>query len=298
MNRFSKLMLAVGVLLAAATIGYATTDGYGAWRSDFLPVGGTYTTSLPSLSTGEHNEFHLDSSGRLIVSLGANTAGATSQATAGTAASGAAKVGNPVMVGGQDGTNAVTILTSSGGSPLVAGDVAHDAVDAGNPIKFGGKAQTYGGSVTAVSSLDRVDANFDLNGALRVVPALPDSSWSITNAAAVNAVATATQAAGAAGVKHVCTGLQCKPWQDATGTITTATGYTVALRDGASGAGTIKWSSTFSFPVVVAGEIQPVTITFPTPIVGTAATAMCVEITSSALLHTGCTVSAQGYDTK
>lgn len=222
--------------------------------------GGLYQTTLPTLSNNDRDAFELDSRGRLIVAIGANTAGATSQSA--------------------------------------AGDIAHDAVDSGNPVKIGGKAQTFGGSVAAVSSLDRVDANFDLNGALRVVPALPDSSWSITNAAAVNTVATATQAAAAAGVKHVCTGLQVKPWQDATGTITTATGYTVALRDGASGAGTIKWSETFSFPVTAAGEIKDLQVTFPTPIVGTAATAMCVEITSSALLHTGCTVNAQGYDTK
>ena len=44
----------------------------------------------------------------------------------------------------------------------VHGLVAHDAVDSGNPIKTGGKASSS--LPTAVSSGDRVDAYFDVNG--------------------------------------------------------------------------------------------------------------------------------------
>lgn len=191
-----------------------------------------------------------------------------------------------------------SLHTDSKHGLLVGGHVSHDAVDVGNPLKIGGKATTYSNGAGSVADLDRVDASFDLTGAMRTVPAVPGSAWSISNAAAVNAVATATQSAGASGVKHVCTGVQIIPWQDTTGTASAAGGYTWALRDGATGAGTIKASGTFSFTLTASGSIAPQIITFPTPIVGTAATAMCVEITSSALAHTGCTVNAQGYDTK
>lgn len=196
-----------------------------------------------------------------------------------------------------DGEQDVAHMDSARGA-MVGGTIANDAADAGYPIKVGGKANTYGKGSTAVTDGDRVDANFDVNGALRVVPAIPDSAWSITNAAAVNAVATATQSAGAAGVKHVCTGVQIFPWQNGTGSASAAAGYSWAVRDGATGAGTIKASGTFSFAATANGAIAPHIIQFPTPIVGTAATAMCVEVTSSALTNTGCTVNAQGYDTK
>lgn len=64
----------------------------------------------------------------------------------GSAASGAAKAGNPVMVGGQDGTNAVTLLTDSSGHLLAAtgssanqvqGTAAAGAAKAGNPVRVG-----------------------------------------------------------------------------------------------------------------------------------------------------------------
>ncbi len=49
---------------------------------------------------------------------------------------------------------------------IVIGDVAHDAADAGSPIKLGGKASVA--APTAVSTGDRVNAWFDLNGRLVV----------------------------------------------------------------------------------------------------------------------------------
>ena len=179
----------------------------------------------------------------------------------------------------------------------VAGHVAHDGVDLGNPIKIGGKASAL--PPAAVSTdLDRVDASFNLQGAQRVIPALPDSAWSITNASAVNALATATKAAGGAGVKHVCTGIQVHAWNNATGSASAATGYNFAVRDGATGAGTILWQGNLSFAAAPLNAGEGFAITFPTPLVGTANTAMCVECISTALTNTGSVVNAQGYDTK
>ena len=59
----------------------------------------------------------------------------------------------------------------------VQGTVAHDAVDAGNPNKIGGQANT--GAPTAVASLDRVNANFDEFGSLRVVVTDPGTGVEI-----------------------------------------------------------------------------------------------------------------------
>lgn len=211
------------------------------------PVAAVYKSSPSTLSDGEQDVLHTDVNHGVLVSVIANSAGSTSQKVAGTAASGAAKSGNPVMVGGQDGTNAVTLLTDSNGG---------------------------------------------------LCPAPGSGAWSITNAAAVNNVATATKAAGTGSTKHACTGVQYSIWQDNTGTVSGAAGFTIAIRDGATGVGTVLWSLTFSFPLATNGASKEGWIAFPTPIIGSAATAMCVEFTSSALAHTGCTINAQGYDTK
>lgn len=63
-------LLCAAVLFGAAVVAQATTDGYAALRQAMQPSGGLYTTTLPSLSTGEHNEIHLDSASRQIVSVG------------------------------------------------------------------------------------------------------------------------------------------------------------------------------------------------------------------------------------
>lgn len=169
--------LLVGAILGPGAV-KAATDGYGAWRSDFLPSGGTYTTSLPSLATGEHNELHLDSSARLIVSVGANTAGATEQEVMGEIAHDAADANGPVKIGGKGSAAVASDVTEgdrvNGSFTLAgrfrvedqAGYTAHDAADAGNPLKIGGK-----GSAAVASDVtegDRVNASFTLAGRQRV----------------------------------------------------------------------------------------------------------------------------------
>lgn len=84
-------------LIAGPSIVQATTDGYQALKQAMQPVGGIYTTSLPSLSTGEHNELHLDSSGRLHV---VQTTAPADTEVAGDIAHDAADSGNPVKIGG------------------------------------------------------------------------------------------------------------------------------------------------------------------------------------------------------
>lgn len=69
-----------------------------------------------------------------------------------------------------------------------------------------------------------------------------NSNWSVTNAPAVNVIASVTKAAAGANRRNVCLSL------DASITINTAVGaapgsFLVVLRDGATGAGTILWSS-------------------------------------------------------
>jgi hypothetical protein len=58
-------------------------------------------------------------------------------AVEGRAADGAAVTGNPVLIGGQDGTNAQSLLTDTSGRPNVVGAAAQGAAVAGNPVLIG-----------------------------------------------------------------------------------------------------------------------------------------------------------------
>lgn len=108
-----------------------------------------------------------DSSGRVVL-VGAGTAGTptggvltiqgvsggtgvtVSQATAanllasvgGLGASGAAVTGNPVRIGGSDGTNARDILTDTSGRQIAVGAAANGAAVVGNPVLIAGSDGT------------------------------------------------------------------------------------------------------------------------------------------------------------
>lgn len=89
---------------------------------------------------------------------------AGSQGVGGLAASGATVAGNPVLVGGSDGTNARSLSVATDGHLIVdvMGSRAHDATDADEPVKIGGRARST--VITSVASDDRTDAIYTLQG--------------------------------------------------------------------------------------------------------------------------------------
>mgnify|MGYP001566800462 CR=1 FL=1 len=281
------LALAAAVLVGPTLIVEAATDGYAALRQAFWPGGGLYTTSLPSLTTGEHNEFHLDSSGRLHV---VQTAAAASSPMAGDVAHDAADSGNPVKVGGigratvetaastaADRVNASFTLEGRLRTEDASGYTAHDAADAGNPLKIGGIGRAIW-ETAASTAADRVNASFDLYGRLRTNPGYAAAdAWSTKHTGAANAQATISKAAGTASQRHVCTGYA---WSLSSGAgAPTSELITIAIRDGATGAGTIIWEETVSL-VATAGQSARGGMA-GLWLVGTAATAMTIETDSA-----------------
>lgn len=111
--------------------------------------------------------------------------------------------------------------------------------------------------------------------------------WAV-NAQATAGTPSASKAAGAAGVRHVCTGLS----------IVVAAGGTAQtpqifnLRDGATGAGTIL--ATFALSAAING-IGGVTLT-GLNLVGTAATAMTLEAAGAGAAAVVASVNMFGYD--
>jgi hypothetical protein len=116
---------------------------------------------------------------------------------------------------------------------------------------------------------------------------IPNDLWDIANTGAATVAATATKAAGAAGVKHVITQITVSHAAAATA----GTPVTFVVRDGATGAGTILFAITLSSP---ANSSAAQTIRGPW--VGSAATAMTVESKDAGAAATIQSVSANGYD--
>jgi hypothetical protein len=138
------------------------------------------------------------------------------------------------------------------------------------------------------ASAANLSAEVGVNALMTAAPGM----WAVTNAPAVNTQATISKAAGAAGVRHVCTALTCTLANDATGSAQANVLFN--LRDGATGAGTILLSFTLAVPAT-AGDCRILTLS-GLNIVGSAATAMTLEIASAPGAHTAASVGLVGYD--
>lgn len=122
-----------------------------------------------------------------------------------------------------------------------------------------------------------------------IQPVIPWSQWSVTNTPAANTQATASRAAGAAGVLNVATTVTAC----FSGTVSAAP-VQVNLRDGASGAGTILRSWLLGIEAVNAAHCVNLS---GMAMAGTAATAMTLEFAAAGGASTNQTVTLTGYST-
>jgi hypothetical protein len=136
-------------------------------------------------------------------------------------------------------------------------------------------------------------ANLSGTSGANALMATPPGQWAVNHVPAVNTVATITKAAGAAGVRHVCTSLSFT--LSAGTSAPTAAVKTVSLRDGATGAGTVLQSWAVGVEAT-AGRAHTVTLT-GLNIVGSAATAMTLEFDSAAGANSFESVNLCGYST-
>lgn len=119
------------------------------------------------------------------------------------------------------------------------------------------------------------------------------AEWAVPHVPAVNTAATISKAAGAEGVQHVCTGIVVTFASDAN--LAAVAKVSWALRDGATGAGTVLLSGVMSLPNV-AGTMAPPVILEGLWIPGTAATAMTLEFSGAGGAGTFEAVSLIGVD--
>ena len=169
-----------------------------------------------------------------------------------------------------------TVATANTVQTQTVGQVAHDAAIGGSPVRTAGRALTA--NYTAVATGDTADITTTLVGAQIVKPySIPEADWSYAAAAGgiINTTDVVARAAGAAGIKNYVTGLQVRN--------ANAVATEFVIKDGA----TVIWRS--QLPASMAGSVD---IAFPSPIKGTAATALNI-----ACITTGAAVYAnlQGY---
>ncbi len=159
------------------------------------------------------------------------------------------------------------------GNQSIGGAAAHDAAISGNPLRIAGRALTA--NYTAVSTGDVADLITTLVGALIQKPyAIPEQDWQYGSSTAVtNTTDVTLKAAGTAGIRNYVTAIQFVN--------TGATATVVVIKDGS----TVIWAGN-------AQQNVPITINFPTPLKGTAATALNFAcLTTAANVY----VAVQGY---
>lgn len=153
------------------------------------------------------------------------------------------------------------------------------------------KAQAFNGT-----SYDRVRTNSaaTLSGTTQPFGQLVANpgEWSINHTPALNTQATITRAAGAAGVRHVCRSISATLIGLAASVEATVL---VNLRDGATGAGTILWSTRLLVTGTTGSETG-ISIS-GLNILGSAATAMTLEFAAAGGANTFESVALTGYDT-
>lgn len=116
----------------------------------------------------------------------------------------------------------------------------------------------------------------DASGNLLTADVSVGNEFIVDSAPAAGSAASAVRAAGAAGVRNVCTGIHASL---AVATAITAATFTVNLRDGASGAGTVLMSRRIR--AVTADTNHLVFSLSGLNVVGSAATAMTLEFTAA-----------------
>lgn len=99
-----------------------------------MEVGGTVRTGAQTLTDGQKKPLTLDASGNLKVTTTQQGTGASSPQVQGAAADGAAATGNPVLVGGMDGSNnAQSLLVDTSGRQLIGAGELHVG-EVSNPV--------------------------------------------------------------------------------------------------------------------------------------------------------------------
>lgn len=186
-----------------------------------------------------------------------------------------------VTIGSGTVTTVTTVTTVSTLTTLANGQTAHSSASTGSPVRVGGRVNTT--LDTTLVQGDASDLFVTTAGQLVIKDySTSENDWQASSGVTALATTTSTalKAAGAANIRNYVTAVQL---YNTSATVST----TVSILDGAS----VIWTgylpaTTAALPVVA------VNFSFPTPLRGTAATAMNIQLgTTAAAVY----YNAQGY---
>lgn len=188
---------------------------------------------------------------------------------------------DPLGDGGNGAYNRVRIRPVDDDADLGGADATAVALDTmARAVLWAGTAWTRARAAAA-----SVLSAFSSTGAALVSS---PGEWAIQHTPAAATQATISRAAGGAGVRHVCRSITCS-----VAAVNAQGQIIVNLRDGATGAGTILWSAQF---ILAAGTSDRITLT-GLNIVGSANTAMTLEVAAAPAAGNFASVALTGFDT-
>jgi hypothetical protein len=257
-----------------------TIDG-----TNWITVGGTpfisfatngYLANITSALTGM---FQADVTSVVrcrITALAAVTGSATVNMYATAGASALVSLDAPIAI---QAAQTLANVTTVGTVTIIGnGQTAHSSPSTGNPLRAAGRVSSVS-DITLISG-DACDLFMTTSGALVEKPfSAPELDWQFAGAAGgiTNTADVVIAAAGGAGIRNYVTALSI--------TNASATGTEVVIKDGAA----VIWRGFVGAQTLPNSSIP---LVFPTPLRGTAATALNVAcITAGAAVY----VNAQGY---
>jgi len=223
--------------------------------------------------------------GTLLRAFRTDTSGR--QMAVGAAATGAAVTGNPVYVGGNDGTNVQPFKTDTSGRVNMVGAAATGAAVAGNPVYIGGTDGTNVQPFKVTSA-----ANNSSTTQSGIFLHEKGARWSVSSVTGSNTQASASKAAGGAGVRHI---VDCVQFSAESTAAITATQDDVILRDGATGAGTVLMQWRNGIVSAAAAQVGLAQSICGLALIGTANTAMTLEF-ANGITNVLMSVTITGYD--
>lgn len=206
-----------------------------------------------------------------------------------------------VQVNSDPGVNVSVVPAGSiaGQTTITANGFYYASSYGGNTVKVCGNTVTNTASILlypseiANRSIATTSSAASLTSATANGATLTEKSmrWPVVSNPAAGSQATASKAAGGAGVRHVA---DCVSFASSSVVAPALTALTVNLRDGATGAGTIIWTQTIAIGAATGQNTPPFSVC-GLALIGTANTAMTLEF-SAALASLSESVSISGYD--
>jgi hypothetical protein len=186
-----------------------------------------------------------------------------------------------------DGTNVQRLKSDTSGDVFIAGPDVAGAAASKNPVSVGGFDGTNVQRIKTTSA-----ANNSSTNQTGVELHEKGARWSVSSVTGSATAASASKAAGGAGVRHV---VDCVQFSAESTAAIVATQDDVVLRDGATGAGTVLMQWRNAAVSVAAAQIGQVINVCGLALIGTANTAMTLEYTAG-LTNVLMSATITGYD--